>query len=259
MIGLAAAPPVGVDLERTRPLNVARRRREEICAAAMSVAGAPLPHAEPDRALLQAWVRLEAFAKARGLGLARTLADLGLCGTGYPRPCPAQIEAAALHLARQTGLTVADVGLPRSLQGAAAVRSGRPCRIPATSRPTARASNGCCNGRGATSRRFRRAGAPRPGVWTARTTMGPTRPHPLPSVPEPRPLDTPSGHIGERRGHLCFAGRGQLNLGLTRRLSLSTVRGTGDRSRARRDPKQCSLPFRHRRLGSRKPLSDVGA
>ena len=130
MIGLAAAPPVGVDLERTRPLNVARRRREEICAAAMSVAGAPLPHAEPDRALLQAWVRLEAFAKARGLGLARTLADLGLCGTGYPRPCPAQIEAAALHLARQTGLTVADVGLPRSLQGAAAVRSGRPLPHP---------------------------------------------------------------------------------------------------------------------------------
>ena len=130
MIGLAAAPPVGVDLERTRPLSIARHRREEICAAAMGAGSAPLPYAEPDRALLQAWVRLEAFAKARGLGLARTLADLRLRGTGYPRPSPPHIEAAARNLTHEAGLTVADVTLPYTLQGAAAVRSGRPLPHP---------------------------------------------------------------------------------------------------------------------------------
>jgi phosphopantetheinyl transferase len=124
MIGLAAVPPVGVDAERTRPLNIPPRRREEICAAAAGVAGAPLTDVEPDRAMVQAWVRLEAFTKARGLALFTTFADLGLRGAGRPRPSLAHIEAAAEQLAHRASLAVADVSLPCGLQGAIAAGPG---------------------------------------------------------------------------------------------------------------------------------------
>ena len=134
-------PPVGVDLERTRPLDVARRRREEICAAAISVAGASSPHAEPDRALRQAWVRLEALPRAR----ARPGQDL--CGRvvrhGLSASVPAADRGAGRHFARQTGPTVADV----ACRAACKVRRSRPQRPPLPyprHLPTDRARiNGC--------------------------------------------------------------------------------------------------------------------
>lgn len=124
LIGLAASAPIGVDLEHTRPVAMARRRRAELRAAAAGLGAAPLPEAGEDRATIQAWVRLEAFAKARGRGLLGTLTDLGLRGTGRPPPPPAHLEAAARALAARSGLTVSDVPLPYGLQGAAAVGAG---------------------------------------------------------------------------------------------------------------------------------------
>jgi len=124
LVGLAAASPIGVDLERARPVEIPQRRREELCAAAVGIGGAPLPYGEEDRATVQAWVRLEAFTKARGRALLGTLTDLGLRGTRLPPPPPACVEAAARALAGRTGLTVSDLPLPAGLQGAAAVGLG---------------------------------------------------------------------------------------------------------------------------------------
>jgi 4'-phosphopantetheinyl transferase len=123
LIGLAATLAVGVDLERTRAAQIARHRRDAICAAAAGIGGAPLPDVDPDRAMVQAWVRLEAFTKARGLALMATLADLGLRGTPPPTAL-ADLERAARHLAQGAGLTISDVGLPCGLQGAMAIGSG---------------------------------------------------------------------------------------------------------------------------------------
>ncbi len=130
IVGLAAAPPIGVDVERTRRVAMPPRRRAELCAAAVGIGGgAPLPHAEADRAMVQAWVRLEAFTKARGRALRGTLADLGLRGTGHPPPPPAHLEAAARDLVGRVRLTVSDLSLPDGLQGA--VASGLGGRLPA--------------------------------------------------------------------------------------------------------------------------------
>jgi phosphopantetheinyl transferase len=122
LIGLAATLPIGVDVERTRPLDMAPHRRDEICAVGAGLGGKLPVGSEADRAVVQAWVRLEAFTKARERPLFETLADLGLRGEGH-RP-PARVAAAARHLAHRAGLAVCDVGLPRGLQGAVAIGAG---------------------------------------------------------------------------------------------------------------------------------------
>ena len=69
LIGLASPGPIGVDVERERPLRVSDERRRRIEGAAVRLAGgAPLPQA-PEPRFMQAWVRLEARAKADGGGI----------------------------------------------------------------------------------------------------------------------------------------------------------------------------------------------
>ncbi len=139
LIGLTRAGEIGVDLERDRPLRLSERRRAELMAAATGLAGQPLARQAhqtlagpaPDAAFLQAWCRLEAFAKARGLGIGRTLADLGL-RNGQPRT-PAEIEVACRHAARAAQLTVRDLPLGRGLYAAIAINSAarlRPQVVP---------------------------------------------------------------------------------------------------------------------------------
>jgi phosphopantetheinyl transferase len=125
LIGVAANIPIGVDLEWTRPLRMLPSRREEICAVGAGLAGMALPEAEADRAV-QAWVRLEAFTKARERALLATLTDLGLRGQGRRALSPDRVEAAARQLARQSALTVCDLKLPAGLQGAVAVGAVEP-------------------------------------------------------------------------------------------------------------------------------------
>jgi 4'-phosphopantetheinyl transferase len=126
LIGLTRAGDIGIDLERDRPLRLSERRRTELMAAAIGLADKPLARREragpsPDAAFLQAWCRLEAFAKARGLGIGRTLADLGL-RSGQPRT-PADIEVACRSAARAAQLTVRDLPLGRGLYGAIAIKN----------------------------------------------------------------------------------------------------------------------------------------
>jgi 4'-phosphopantetheinyl transferase len=127
-IGLTRSVPIGVDLERVRPVKMSQARLHEIRAAGAGLAREPLPPHGPDRAFLQAWARLEAFTKARGQALSQTLAALGLRG-GSRRAVPApRIEVRARCLADAAGLVVCDARLPPGLHGAVAV--GRGVRLP---------------------------------------------------------------------------------------------------------------------------------
>lgn len=80
LIGLMPGGDIGVDLERARPVRVPAPRRGLIEAAGAALnAEKPLPDAG-DARFLQAWVRLEAFAKAQGCGIGRLLTRLGIVG-----------------------------------------------------------------------------------------------------------------------------------------------------------------------------------
>jgi 4'-phosphopantetheinyl transferase len=132
LIGLSRAGEIGIDLECDRPLRISARRRDEVIAAAAGLAGKPADGTSPDARFLRAWCRLEAFAKARGQGLGRTLTDLGL-RSGRPRTC-AGLEVAARQIAREAGLTVRDIPLDPGFYAAIALGSTarlRSKRLPA--------------------------------------------------------------------------------------------------------------------------------
>ncbi len=119
LIGVARAHDIGVDLEMARKVRLSERRRDEMIAAASGLAAKPLDSTVSDAAFLQAWSRLEAYAKALGHGLARTLVDLGLRNRRLSVPL-SEIEAAARRHAQLTGLRVRDVKLPHGHFGALA-------------------------------------------------------------------------------------------------------------------------------------------
>jgi 4'-phosphopantetheinyl transferase len=136
LIGVARAGAIGVDLERARTLRMSSRRRDDILAVGAGLAATPLGDPAGDEALLRAWCRLEAFAKARGEGLAHVLRELGLRDAGSRQlPSAREIVVAARGLARQSGLEIADVKLPLGMHGAVAAvvaaGSPRPRRFPA--------------------------------------------------------------------------------------------------------------------------------
>jgi 4'-phosphopantetheinyl transferase len=81
LIGIARDGVIGVDIERTRPVRISAARRDRIRAAGAAISSSALP-AAPDTSFLQAWVRLEALAKAEGCGVGRLLTRLGIMGTG---------------------------------------------------------------------------------------------------------------------------------------------------------------------------------
>jgi phosphopantetheinyl transferase len=125
LIGVAGVGAIGVDLEKTRRFAMSRRRREEILAAGAGLAAAvPSGDADDETALLRAWCRLEATAKARGIGLAGLLKELGLREVRGRQLPLAAIETSARHLAQGWGLTVRDVKLPSGLYGAIAGEGG---------------------------------------------------------------------------------------------------------------------------------------
>jgi 4'-phosphopantetheinyl transferase len=79
LIGISRDAAIGVDLEDVRPVRLAGERRRRILAAGAALLGSEaIPAVSEEEAFMRAWVRLEALAKARGEGLQRTLAALGL-------------------------------------------------------------------------------------------------------------------------------------------------------------------------------------
>jgi 4'-phosphopantetheinyl transferase len=123
LIAIAREGPIGVDLERVRPLHLAPHRRRAILASGAGLAGAPWPGDAGDRALLAAWCRIEAYAKATGRGLAAALAELDVRNPS-PASGAARIHRTALAHARAAGLEIHDVELGLDLVGAVALRAG---------------------------------------------------------------------------------------------------------------------------------------
>ncbi|HRD76801.1 MAG TPA: hypothetical protein PK264_12845, partial [Hyphomicrobiaceae bacterium] len=81
-----ATDSIGVDIEPERAAAIAAWRRSAIEAAAIMLApGLALPDA-PEPRFIQCWVRLEAYAKASGWGIGRTLVELGAAGARQGEP-----------------------------------------------------------------------------------------------------------------------------------------------------------------------------
>jgi 4'-phosphopantetheinyl transferase len=131
LIGIANPGPVGVDLERLRSVSLAVERRQALIAAAAAMAPSHSPNLGlADGHLLQAWVRLEAVAKARGSGIGLLIWQLGLGGNRRRQGAPTAGQGAA-DLLRHAGLMVCDVPLPAGLFAAVAARDGGPSRMSA--------------------------------------------------------------------------------------------------------------------------------
>jgi phosphopantetheinyl transferase len=135
LIAIAPAGHIGVDLERPRQLHLSARRREEILAVGAGLSTPRLHARSDDDALLHAWCRLEAFAKAHGGGISHLLSEIGIRGRDGRQLAPARIEAAARRLAERDGLHIADLAMPPGLFAAIAAadrpRALRPEPFPA--------------------------------------------------------------------------------------------------------------------------------
>jgi 4'-phosphopantetheinyl transferase len=125
LIGVARASPIGVDLETIRPVVLAHGRRQKILEAAAALGEHTLAAAAAEAAFVQAWVRLEAVAKASGLGLARTLAQLGLWHGEAEREGRDVAAAARSHLSA-LGLKVCDLAPAAGRIGAVALATALP-------------------------------------------------------------------------------------------------------------------------------------
>ena len=117
LVAIVAEGRVGIDVEAPRPIRMSEARQSRIRAAAETVSGRPThPTETADAALLRAWVRLEAAAKATGEGMARLLTRHHAAGTDEDR------EALA-RLAPPARLVLTDLALPSPYVGAIALTS----------------------------------------------------------------------------------------------------------------------------------------
>jgi 4'-phosphopantetheinyl transferase len=128
LIGVTRHDAIGVDLEPTRSVRMSLRHQQLIMAAGRGLGARNGGNTLPALAFLQAWSRLEAFAKADGRGLARLLADVGMRGEASRAATPAIVEASARQIAEDTNLEVCDLKLPHRLHGAVAL--ARPASAP---------------------------------------------------------------------------------------------------------------------------------
>lgn len=119
LIALSRNGAIGADIEAARTVRMPSERRATILAAgSAAVPQAPIADAAgSDLGLLQAWVRLEALAKARGCGMARLLTELGIIGRSS-----ATATAIGSIDAVRAGFSVHDVALPANYLGAVASR-----------------------------------------------------------------------------------------------------------------------------------------
>jgi 4'-phosphopantetheinyl transferase len=122
LIGIADAGPIGVDIERSRPLWMPEARRAPIEAEAVALAaGAPLAEPDPDARFLKAWVRIEAAAKADGSGVGARLEHL--------RPGRERVSAGAAAPSPEQGtprVIVHDIAAGENLFAAVALPAGVP-------------------------------------------------------------------------------------------------------------------------------------
>ena len=113
-----ARTTVGVDLEQARPVRFPPDRQQAMLDAAQALCGS-----QPIE-FLQGWVRLEAWAKARGSGVGALLHDLDIRGPGWEtRTAETDFGAIAFERLRAEGFTIQDLDLPPPLDGALAIKA----------------------------------------------------------------------------------------------------------------------------------------
>lgn len=78
LVAISLVAPIGVDVELHRAVGIQEPRRGRIIAAGRRLAGLTPSLAADDAELLRAWVRLEAVAKALGIGIGRLLTAEGI-------------------------------------------------------------------------------------------------------------------------------------------------------------------------------------
>jgi 4'-phosphopantetheinyl transferase len=126
LFAISRGGAVGVDIERPRVLRLSDARRTAIVAAAAGVAqsgnwpSSVRGNADDDATVLQAWVRLEAWAKARSTGIGTLLSDLGIWGSARAATTGISPGARAMDILRQEEMEITDLALPHRLQGAVA-------------------------------------------------------------------------------------------------------------------------------------------
>lgn len=84
LVGIARAAPIGVDIEAGRTVSITPSRRGNILDAGRRLSSQPLRGDTEDAQLLCAWTRIEAAAKAGGVGALAMLACLGGRGSADP-------------------------------------------------------------------------------------------------------------------------------------------------------------------------------
>ncbi len=119
LIGVSSQGRIGVDLELPRRFAMSAARQARVIAAARCLAASAV--SEP-LSLLQAWTRIEAFAKARGPSLARVLTELGLIGVA----ATSENASRARAVATGSGFLTHDLSLPHGLIAAVARPKGMP-------------------------------------------------------------------------------------------------------------------------------------
>lgn len=118
LIALADDGPLGVDLERARAVRMPAARRAPIERAAVAMAaGAPLAGDDADSRFLNAWVRIEAVAKAEGTGVGPMLERLR---PGRPQDAPAPSRGGEPRI-----VVAHDIAIGNGLFAAIALARGR--------------------------------------------------------------------------------------------------------------------------------------
>lgn len=125
LIGLARRGRLGVDMEARREVPMSTRNRGRIVDAANAISRARMLQPEPDVDVLQAWTRLEAFSKATGRGINRTLADFGVRAQQNPRWHTQGGTVLDKALRQLPGFTILDVRLPGAIAAVARTPSCR--------------------------------------------------------------------------------------------------------------------------------------
>lgn len=115
LIGIARRGRIGVDLEELRTVPMTLRRRTQLSDAASVLARERPLDPGSDSDVLQAWTRLESFAKATGRGINRTLADFGIRAQQNPAWHTQGRSVADIARRQLRGYVIRDVALPASL------------------------------------------------------------------------------------------------------------------------------------------------
>lgn len=126
LMAISRAGPVGLDIEARTSVCMDERRRVLIERAAAALAPhAPLPTSPSVRRFLQAWTRLEAVAKASGIGIGEILERFAIRGG---RPAEAGLPEHVLVTGGQR-LRVEDLTLPAAAVAAVALPQAAGLRL----------------------------------------------------------------------------------------------------------------------------------